>query len=129
MSRDRNDTGSSMPPPPRRDFTFPGFPSSALRRLTSWVVVGFWTLFLGTLVWTSFYAVPADSVGIVQRFGRYVRTDDPGLRFKIPFGTDSVRLVPVRRQLKSEFGFSTPGASNPFQGSHEPAQEKIHGHG
>src|SRR5437867_6157608 len=90
MSRDRNDPGSSMPSPSRRDFTFPGVPSSALRRLTSWLVVGFWTVFLGALLWTSFYAVPADSVGIVQRFGRYVHTEEPGLRFKIPFGMDAV---------------------------------------
>ena len=72
-----------------------------------------------------FYTVPADSVAVVQRFGRYVRTDEPGLRFKFPFGVDKVSLVPVRRQLKLEFGFSTPGASNPFQGSQEPQKEKA----
>jgi membrane protease subunit HflK len=63
-------------------------------------------------------------VGIVQRFGRFVRTDDPGLRFKIPFGADSVTLVPMRRQLKLEFGYSTPGAGNPFQASQAPEMER-----
>jgi len=114
-----------MPLPKERDFSMPGFPSSASRRLTSWLVVGFWTLFVAALLWTSFYAVPADSVAIVQRFGRYVHTEEPGLRFKIPFGMDAVTLVPLRRQLKMEFGFSTAGASNPFQGSHEPDKEKA----
>jgi membrane protease subunit HflK len=68
--------------------------------------------------------VPADAVGIVQRFGKYVRTDEPGLRFKIPYGVDSVTIVPVRRQLKLEFGFSTRDATNPYQHSQDPEQEK-----
>ena len=87
--------------------------------------MGFWGVVLLVLLWTMFYTVPADSVAVVQRFGRYVRTDEPGLRFKFPFGVDKVSLVPVRRQLKLEFGFSTPGASNPFQGSQEPQKEKA----
>jgi len=72
-----------------------------------------------------FYTVPADSVAVVQRFGRYVRTEDPGLRFKWPFGVESVERVPIRRQLKMEFGFSTPGGANPFQAGHEPDMEKA----
>ena len=102
----------------------PGVPEAVQQKIVSGLVLGFWAILLLVLVWTSFYTVPADSVGIVQRFGRYVRTDDPGLRFKIPFGVDAVRLVPVRRQLKLEFGFGTGGASNPFQGSHDPDTEK-----
>ena len=96
-----------------------------LHRYTHWIALAFWLLIIGSLIWTSFYAVPADSVGIVQRFGRYLRTDDPGLRFKAPFGMDTVTRVPIRRQLKLEFGFSTPGASNPFQHSPNPEMEKA----
>ena len=36
----------------------------------------------------------------------------------MPFGIDSVEIVPVRRQLKQEFGFGTQGATNPRQYSH-----------
>lgn len=61
---------------------------------------------------TSFYTVDTDSAGVVQRFGKYVATEPPGLHFKIPFGVDTVSFVPVRRQLKLEFGFGTPGATN-----------------
>jgi membrane protease subunit HflK len=63
-------------------------------------------------------------VGVVQRFGKFNRTDEPGLRFKIPFGVDRVTPVPIRRQLKLEFGFSTPGATNPYQESADPDQER-----
>src|SRR5689334_11458376 len=113
--RDRSDEGGAASTPPSRLLRLPGGSGGFLGRFGTWIVLGFWGLVLFLLVWTIFYTVPADSAGIVQRFGRYVRTDDPGLRFKAPFGIDSVRLVPVRRQLKLEFGFATPGASNPFQ--------------
>ena len=59
----------------------------------------------------SYYTVSAESVGVLQRFGHYHEVVDPGLHFKIPFGIDSVTQVPVKRQLKEEFGFGTPGAT------------------
>ncbi len=65
--------------------------------------------------WSSFYTVPSDSVAIVQRFGKFSAEVSPGLHFKIPFGVDTITLVPVKRQLKQEFGFATPGAADPFQ--------------
>jgi len=68
-------------------------------------------LLLGGILYTSFYTVPAESVGVVQRFGHYHEVVDPGLHFKIPFGVDTVKRVPVKRQLKEEFGFGTPGAT------------------
>jgi membrane protease subunit HflK len=46
-------------------------------------------------------------VGIVTRFGQYVRTTEPGLHLKIPLGVEAVLKVPVQRQLKEEFGFRT----------------------
>ncbi len=98
--------------------------SIPIRRYAAWAVLGFLGLVLLAVLFTSFYTVPTDSVAIVQRFGKYLTTDEPGLRFKLPLGMDSVTLVPVRRQLKLEFGFTTPGAGNPFQGSSEPDKEK-----
>lgn len=65
--------------------------------------------------WTSYYTVPSDSVAIVQRFGAYHSEVSPGLHFKLPFGIDATTIVPVKRQLKQEFGFTTPGASDPLQ--------------
>ena len=52
------------------------------------------------------YQVQPEEVGVVLRFGRYVRTTEPGLRAKIPF-VEAVEKVPVQRQLKQEFGFRT----------------------
>jgi membrane protease subunit HflK len=58
-------------------------------------------LLIGTV-----YQVQPEEVAVVLRFGRYVRTTEPGLRLKIPF-VESVSKVPVQRQLKQEFGFRT----------------------
>ena len=58
------------------------------------------------------------------RFGKYVKTVDPGLRFKLPFGVDRVSIVPVKRQLKQEFGFGTEGATNATQFSSEQEEER-----
>ena len=69
------------------------------------------------------YTVGPESVGVIQRFGRFVGTVGPGLRFKIPFGIDTVTIVPVKRQLKMEFGFGTPGSQDLSQVSREPRLE------
>lgn len=74
---------------------------------------------------SSFYTVPTDSVAIVQRFGKYHETAEPGLRFKLPFGIDTREIVPVRRQLKLEFGYGTAGATNPYQESHDTEEERA----
>jgi membrane protease subunit HflK len=71
----------------------------------------------GLTAWTAFYTVPSDSVAVVQRFGRYLKDVPPGLQFKLPLGIDVATIVPVKRQLKQEFGFATPGARDPYQAS------------
>ena len=56
---------------------------------------------------TSMYTVEADEVAVVLRFGKYIDTTPPGLRFKLPLGIDQVIGVPVQRVFKEEFGFRT----------------------
>ncbi len=66
------------------------------------LILLFALLFFGT---STFYTVAVDEVGVVQRFGRYVRTSQPGLNFKLPSGIEKVTKVKVRRVYKEEFGF------------------------
>jgi len=56
---------------------------------------------------STFYTVGVDEVGVVQRFGKYVRTTQPGLNFKLPSGIEKITKVKVRRVFKDEFGFSS----------------------
>jgi len=62
------------------------------------------------LVFTSLYTVDPEEVALVLRFGRYVRTTNPGLHLKVPFGIERALKVPIQRQLKEEFGFRTVSA-------------------
>lgn len=75
-------------------------------------------------MWMSVFTIPAESEGIVLRFGEYIKKVPPGLHFKFPFGIDIVIAVPTQRQQKLEFGFATPGYTNPDQTGADPAKEK-----
>lgn len=61
------------------------------------------------IVFSSYFTVDPEEVGIITRFGKYTRTAEPGLHFKLPFA-ESVQYVPVERQLKEEFGYRTASA-------------------
>ena len=56
------------------------------------------------LLFTCVFTIAVDEVGVIQRFGKYTRTCQPGLNFKLPMGIDRVRKLPVQRVLKKEFG-------------------------
>ncbi|HUU34775.1 MAG TPA: FtsH protease activity modulator HflK, partial [Vicinamibacterales bacterium] len=66
--------------------------------------LGLVLLLFGTL-----YQVQPEEVGVVVRFGKFMRTSEPGLRAKVPF-VEQVYRIPVQRQLKEEFGFRTTEA-------------------
>jgi modulator of FtsH protease HflK len=93
------------------------FPSRSRFPSFSWRWIPTGLLVLGALlfVWTGFYTVPAESEGVLLRFGRFSHVVASGLHFKLPLGIDEARIVPVKRQLKVEFGFATPNASAPAQ--------------
>jgi membrane protease subunit HflK len=50
---------------------------------------------------------------VVQRFGKYLKDVPAGLHFKLPLGIDVATIVPFKRQLKQEFGFTIPDATDP----------------
>ena len=65
-------------------------------------------LLIGALVlFSAVFTIQPEEVGIVLRFGKYIRTAEPGLNFKLPAPMEQVLKVPVQRQLKQEFGFQT----------------------
>lgn len=67
-------------------------------------------------VGTVIYTVQTDEVGVIQRFGKYVRTTNPGLHFKLPFGIETARNIKVTHVFKEEFGFRTlePGSRTSY---------------
>ena len=78
------------------------------------------------LLFGTYYQIDADEVGVVQRFGKYVRTTEPGAHFKVPL-IETVARVPVQRQLKAEFGFRTTraGVRSEFEVDEGSKQEAL----
>ena len=73
---------------------------------------------------SSIYTVEAESEGVVLRFGRHVDTVPAGLHWKFPFGIEDVYVLPVKRQLKQEFGFGSEDATNDSQVSSRVEQNQ-----
>ncbi|HNT92363.1 MAG TPA: FtsH protease activity modulator HflK [Bacteroidales bacterium] len=66
-------------------------------------------LFIIILLATSLFQVQPEEVGIITRFGKYVRKVEPGLNLKVPI-IERLYKVAVERQQKEEFGFRTTSA-------------------
>ncbi|MGD2271451.1 MAG: FtsH protease activity modulator HflK [Desulfobacterales bacterium] len=106
----RSGGGSGGPPPMDeiinkiKRFKLPGGPL---------IVIIIILLILGS---STVYTIDQDQVGIVQLFGRYVRTTQPGLNFKLPIGIEKVTKVNVKGVRTEEFGFSSarPGGRTRF---------------
>ena len=66
------------------------------------IIIILLALFFGS---STIFKIEYDEVGVIQRFGKHVRTNQPGLNFKLPAGIEKVTKVKVTRVLKEEFGF------------------------
>jgi membrane protease subunit HflK len=75
----------------------------------------------------SIYQISPEEIGVILRFGKFVRTTDPGLHFKLPLGIEELIKVPVQRQLKKEFGFRTtrPGIRTEYRVTTESFREAV----
>ena len=63
------------------------------------------------LLGTSVYIVDQAEEAVITRFGRYLTTTGPGLRFRLPFGIDRAYIVETRVVHTEQFGFraAAPG--------------------
>jgi len=68
--------------------------------------IGIVAVLVVVLGYSSYYAVPTDSKGVVQRFGRFNRITDSGLHLKWPL-IETVSKPQVERIFKAEFGYRT----------------------
>jgi membrane protease subunit HflK len=53
---------------------------------------------------SGFFRVEPDELGLVMRFGKYIRDAKPGLNYHIPYPVDSVELVKVTRVNRIDIG-------------------------
>jgi membrane protease subunit HflK len=56
------------------------------------------------------FRVEPDEQGVVLRFGRYVRTEQPGLRYHLPSPIESVQTPKITRVNRIEIGFRSAGS-------------------
>ena len=91
--------------PPQLDEVFSRFRGLRGKFPGLWAIIGI--IIALVIASSSFYTIGVDEVGIIQRFGKYVRTTPPGLNFKLPWGIEKLTKVPVRLIKKEEFGLRT----------------------
>lgn len=84
-------------------------PLDFLKGMKKNVLVVIFLLLAAIVGLTSFFTVNPEEVAVILKLGKYSRTLEPGLNFKLPF-VETVFKVPVERQQKLEFGFRTVNA-------------------
>ncbi len=111
-----------------------GLPKNPYLRPNPWIFLAFVLgIFVLSTVSSIFYEVGPDEVGVVQRFGKYLRTTNPGLHMKLPLGLETVKNIRVTHVFKEEFGFRTvdAGVRTVFAGraSYEGGGNRLRGGG
>jgi membrane protease subunit HflK len=96
-----SNTGGGGPKPPQMD--------EILNKLKNYRFSGGWILVILVLLLLFFgssmiFTVDVNEVGVVQRFGKYTRTTQSGLHFKLPAGIEKVSKVKTKRVYKEGFG-------------------------
>ncbi|MFW7377309.1 MAG: FtsH protease activity modulator HflK [Oligoflexus sp.] len=76
--------------------------SKSLSNQSIWLIIGGLVLLLALM--NSFYTVQPDEEGVVTRFGKYLKTSQPGLHGKIPW-IDKIYKVQSKRRQEEVFGF------------------------
>jgi membrane protease subunit HflK len=112
---------SAGPTPPQMDELLNKFKNINLPGAPIIVVV----IILILLASTAVFTVGLDEVGIIQKFGKYTRTVQPGLNFKLPVGIEKVTKVKVKRVYKEEFGFRTIQTRDRSQFFSETENENV----
>ncbi len=74
---------------------------------------------------STFYKVNPDEQGIVLRFGKYNRTGEPGLNFKLPAPIETVLKPKVTKVRREEIGFRITDPGPPARYSDVPSESLM----
>jgi modulator of FtsH protease HflK len=79
---------------------------------------------IAILVWlgSGFYRVQPDEQGVVLRFGKWVRTTQPGLNYRLPYPIESALTPKVTTVNRVDVGFRTTAGGN---GTRTVAEEAL----
>jgi len=88
------------------------FGDSEIRVPEKLLTLGIFPIFgIALIFWlfTGVYTVGPDEVGVVQRFGKYIRVVQSGLNYHMPFPIETVKTPKVTEVKRIEIGFRTIG--------------------
>ena len=91
--------------PPQMDEIFSKFKEIKGKFPGFWLIIAIIIILI--IASSSIYTIGVNQVGVIQRFGKYIRTTSPGLNFKLPRGIEKLTKVAVRLVKKEEFGLRT----------------------
>ena len=91
----KKNTGGNNNMPTGKEFNVPIAPILA-------IIVGIWLA-------TGFYIVDQGSLGVVQRFGKFTSTTEPGPRWHWPFPIESKTVVNMEQVRRLEVGYRSSG--------------------
>ncbi|MFM2044108.1 MAG: putative HflK protein [Pseudomonadota bacterium] len=95
-----------------------GFGSGKGIALAGLVLVGLWLS-------SGIYRVQQDEKGVVLRFGEYVRTEEPGLRWHLPAPIETVFTPKVTSVNRLEIGFRSGAGGTRTAGDRDVADESL----
>ncbi len=90
-----------------------------VRGIIIYVILGAWILI------SSFYTIEADEQGVVKRFGKYNRTETPGIHFKLPWPVETVQRPKTTEVKRIEIGFRTIDPGPPASYKHIPEESLM----
>ncbi len=91
-----------------------------------------WIIILGLAAITAFsgiYVVDETENAVITRFGKYTKTEGPGLHTKLPFGIEKNYNVDIKTIRAEQFGFKTvkSGRNNEYRNNISEESEMLTG--
>jgi modulator of FtsH protease HflK len=112
--------GGGMPPtPPQVDELFEWMKN--FKKPGTIILIGI--VLVIVLGFSCVFTIKTDEVGVIQRFGKYIRTVEPGLNFKLPAGIENITKVKIRRVYQEEFGLEAVSNISNFNNTNTDSRE------
>jgi membrane protease subunit HflK len=78
------------------------------------------------IAWQAFFfRVNPDELGVVMRFGKFIKQEPPGLHFRLPYPIEEVRLPKVTRQNIIEIGMRSSGTGRLVGAARDERAESL----
>jgi membrane protease subunit HflK len=81
---------------------------------------------IAVVAWNAFFfRVNPDELGVVMRFGEFVRQEPPGLHFRLPYPIEEVSLPKVTLLRSTQVGFRSAGEGRTISTASDVREESL----